>query len=169
MTPRPFYRSRLFWLGLPGLVFLLWTWVNSNSILWFLYLPEGSISSSGGKLLWEEHRSDQLHWVHVDLGRGDVEVKAPGGLVALPGGRPIFSGYTAGPPWTFASIRWRAKEQSWFPEARWRAEEINHDTSYRLISLPYWLLTSGYVAGWLLTLAWWQRRKSCLLKLHTAP
>ncbi len=26
MTPRPFYRSRLFWLGLPGLVFLLWAW-----------------------------------------------------------------------------------------------------------------------------------------------
>ena len=26
MNPRPFYRSRLFWLGLPGLVFLLWGW-----------------------------------------------------------------------------------------------------------------------------------------------
>ena len=26
MTPRPFYRSRLFLLGLPGLVFMLWGW-----------------------------------------------------------------------------------------------------------------------------------------------
>jgi hypothetical protein len=29
MPLRPFYRSRLFWLGLPGLVFLLWAWVDS--------------------------------------------------------------------------------------------------------------------------------------------
>lgn len=26
MNPRPFYRSRIFWLGLPGLLFLLWGW-----------------------------------------------------------------------------------------------------------------------------------------------
>jgi hypothetical protein len=26
---RPFYRSRLFWLGVPGLVFLVWLWVDS--------------------------------------------------------------------------------------------------------------------------------------------
>ena len=26
---RPWYRSRLFWLGLPGLVFLLWCWWDS--------------------------------------------------------------------------------------------------------------------------------------------
>ena len=27
---RPFYRSLLFYLGLPGLLFLLWAWVDSN-------------------------------------------------------------------------------------------------------------------------------------------
>ena len=30
MTPRPFHRSRLFWLGLPGLIFLTWVWLGTR-------------------------------------------------------------------------------------------------------------------------------------------
>ncbi|MEK7951675.1 hypothetical protein [Luteolibacter soli] len=30
MMPCPFYRSRLFWYGVPGLVFLLWVWWDSG-------------------------------------------------------------------------------------------------------------------------------------------
>ena len=44
MTPRPFYRSRLFWLGLPGLVFLLWGW--------WLSMGNWSAASSRGSLGW---------------------------------------------------------------------------------------------------------------------
>lgn len=39
--------------------------------------------------------------------------------------------------------------------------------SYALIH--YYAVVLAYVAAWLLTLAWWQRHKSRLLKLHTAP
>ena len=28
---RPWYRSRLFWLGVPGLVFLIWLWADSEN------------------------------------------------------------------------------------------------------------------------------------------
>ena len=38
---RPWYRSRLFWLGLPGLVFLLWLW-------WFFPPRRGSSSRRDG-------------------------------------------------------------------------------------------------------------------------
>ncbi len=44
MTPRPFYRSRLFWLGLPGLEFLLWAW-------WFS-MEHNSQARFGGVPVW---------------------------------------------------------------------------------------------------------------------
>jgi hypothetical protein len=41
--------------------------------------------------------------------------------------------------------------------------------TYRHVIVPYLAMVLAYLAAWLLTLAWWQRRKTRLLKLHTAP
>jgi hypothetical protein len=38
-APKPFYCSRLFWLGLPGLMFLLW--------LWLVFSPKGIYLEAG--------------------------------------------------------------------------------------------------------------------------
>ena len=43
------------------------------------------------------------------------------------------------------------------------------DPSFRYVLVPYYWPVLAYVATWLLTLAWWQRRKSRQKKLHAAP
>jgi hypothetical protein len=54
---RPWYRSRLFWLGLPGLVFLMWLWRDSMRM---------------GRWVWcnDSHRST---WVGVIGGTIDFK------------------------------------------------------------------------------------------------
>jgi hypothetical protein len=63
---RPWYRSLLFWLGLPGLVFLLWGWADSTRFLSILkWQSKGVVlgfQSSGNPL-----RIDSFHC--LDPGR----------------------------------------------------------------------------------------------------
>ena len=53
---RPWYRSRLFWLGLPGLLFLLWAWLAfTDSVIqwrWSRLFPaaEVCLANGGGQL-----------------------------------------------------------------------------------------------------------------------
>lgn len=48
-----------------------------------------------------------------------------------------------------------------------KAEEMG--AGFRHVFIPYYWPVLAYTATWLLTLAWWQRRKSRILKLHAAP
>ncbi len=135
MTPRPFYRSRLFWLGLPGLVFLLWAW-------WF---------SMG-------------YFSHVDFsGKYEWGIsQSAGNVVAIwnSGGMPNWDGvFFDHGQWSVESARaW----QMTLNESR------ETHPAFRYVIVPYYAVVLAYVAVWLLTLAWWQRRKSRLMKLHTA-
>jgi hypothetical protein len=79
---KPFWRSRLFWLGLPGLVFLLWLWVATQRQTLNLDLSVVdkplSISSGVGRVSWySDSYSSAGTWIQMswhpilnDPGRG---------------------------------------------------------------------------------------------------
>ncbi len=131
MNPRPFYRSRLFWLGLPGLVFLLWGWWMSMGYF------SGMMVGHGSLFVMQAKASIVAGWV-----------------VTSPIDWTVFDS-------THEQLTVSDVEE--LPVMR----ELIANGSYALI--PYYLPVLAYTATWLLTLAWWQRRKSRLLKLHTAP
>ncbi len=136
MTPRPFYRSRLFWLGLPGLVFLLWGW----------WLSTGHWSGAG----FAEPRA----W-----GLGQIGGEVYGVWDA--GGGPEWRNFNGG-------HRKVGAEDIAVVKRDWaEAEEMGE--GFRYVFIPYYWPVLAYTATWLLTLAWWQRHKTRLLKLHTAP
>ncbi len=136
MTPRPFYRSRLFWLDLPGLVFLLWGW----------WLSLGHVSQAS----WG--------WTHPWC-----VWQSAGDLVAVWDSE-------VGPEW--GEFRGSHEAVPMMEDREWRTglpENRQMYPTYRYVIVPYYQVVLAYVAAWLLALAWWQRRKSRLLKLHTAP
>lgn len=157
---RPWYRSVLFWLGIPGLLFLLWAWRSSNLTGHQLTLGSWELTSTQGKALAWSMRSDLQYDFWLDYRTAEVftEWIAPnsppraGRIVPLVAAYPIPPG-----------------QQCWFPAARWQAKEINRDARYRLVSLPYWLLAGIYVGLWLGGVVWNQLRKSRLLKHHAPP
>ncbi len=137
MSPRPFYRSRLFWLGLPGLVFLLWGW-------WLSMGYWSSVGFAGSRNSW---------------GMGQVwgEVYA----IWDWDGPPDWGNFGAG-NWEVTREAVHEVKDSWAAEMEW-------NPSLRVVFIPCYWPALAYVATWLLTLAWWQRRKARILKLHAAP
>jgi hypothetical protein len=133
VTPRPFYRSRLFWLGLPGLVFLLWAWWLSTGHYSGAGFGGWVIGQMGGEVFARWDADGRPDWVEFGAGHRDMkEGEAQEMKGMLPAVRELFP-------------------------------------SYRIIFIPYFWPVLAYTATWLLTLAWWQRRKYRISKLHTAP
>ncbi len=48
------------------------------------------------------------------------------------------------------------------------ADLLEREPTIRIVYIPYYWPVLVYVATWLVTLAWWLRRKSRILKLHAA-
>jgi hypothetical protein len=164
MMIRPWYRSLLFWLGLPGLLFLLWAWGSSNSVHRTLFPSKSShLNTAQGKVLWFSGQSDIGHDFTFDFRTGEVAVCE---IVVPPG---MLRTITHFKPWAVSRRKVPAEDQVWFAPPRWQARDINHDTRFRLVVVPYWLLTGGYAGLWLGCVGWNQRRKARLLKLHAAP
>ncbi len=131
-----FYRSRLFWLGLPGLVFLLWAWwvsMGHISQARFGYVPVWVIGQSAGEVF-------------------------------------VFWNASGFPDWRdFHALH---EKMSMEDASEWRRSlEVleSRVVGFRYVLFPHYAVVLAYAPAWLLTLAWWQRRKSRLLKLHTAP
>jgi len=140
-VPRPFYRSRLFWLGLPGLFFLLSGW--------FLF-PRTSTEIGWGwpdQQIWVGDRSGELVIASVQDPSSGLSI----GFLA--------DGRSHRPP----------SEVRYFPRAFRREKLWFAPMLLRTVSFGYWLLLLGYLAVWLPVLAIWQGRKSRLLKLRAAP
>lgn len=136
MTPRPFYRSRLFWLGLPGLVFLLWGW--------WLSLGHYSGAGFGGG----------QNWVIGQMG-GEVIARWDA---------------DGGPDWVEFGAAHRDMKEGEAQEMKGMLPAVREMfPSYRIVFIPYYWPVLAYTATWLLTLAWWQRRKTRMMKLHTEP
>ncbi len=134
MTPRPFYRSRLFWLGLPGLVFLLWAW-------------KGSVGWSKG-----------LAWRHNDFAAFTSTV---GGqmIIGTDNGTSRDQGFKV---WSLRTHH---------PQEALIIPKIKREAAFAqiYIELPIALLVLLYLAAWSGFVCCWHRRKSRLLRLHTAP
>jgi len=174
MGLRPFYRSRLFWFGLPGLAFLLWGWWDSwrhySEVAWvkpqsmmIAYHHQGHI----GFVVTEETRApafsgDSLQFMFredwVPFWQGAPGVSGLFGVVDP----PKRDHYEEARVYVFPGIyrrRWSLPYMSpplasgscsWLPY--WEA------------GVDWWLVVAVYACAWFLALLGWRRRKSRLLK-----
>lgn len=150
---RLFYRYRLFWLGLPGLLFLLWTWNHSmNEWFWAEYRKIG-VASIGGTVLLQmtddPFSSGELKWHQMPLGEPETRDTNPSGISTfyrpIPGGVFMIS----------CKIAWFA------PAFQCEGDE-------RGLNFAHWFLILVYLVIWLGVLTCWQRRKGRLQRLQTA-
>ena len=157
---RPWHRSRLFWLGIPGLLFLLWAWRSSNLTCHQLTLGSWQLTSTQGKALAWSMQADIGHDLWLDYHTAEVftEWIAPNSPPRAPIIVPMAAAYPIPPD-----------QQCWFPAAKWQAVDLNAGTYHRLLVLPYWLLAGGYAVGWTGVMVAWQRRKARLVKASAAP
>ena len=135
---RPFYRSRLFWLGGPGMIFLLWVWFVAQkewTLVWTDRLSSTSLVYEPGVVgIIRTTMSPDYDVIYSDLGFQQLSnTVAPKDLE--------YFGW---------SLSW-STEAPFDPRIR---------TSR--LSVPLWLLTPLYTACWLGSVLWWQRRKARL-------
>lgn len=144
MNPRPFYRSRLFWLGLPGLVFLLWVLVpgRASEVTWVRASDSFSISREDGSI------------------RGTYQ------RFMIRRGHPTLDFLL--PPTGFSSRSHADSVGTIFAPA-FEMVGGRGATHFDSVSMGCWFMLILYLAAWLGFLLWWQRRKSRLMKLQTPP
>jgi hypothetical protein len=135
---RPWYCSRLFWFGVPGLAFLLWLWADSEN------------SSTYYSFRW---KTPSYRGFGIGCQHGQI-----GGWI----GRP-YQGF-ANPGSQTGSYSYRGridksrrdqinKDGPWWYEWESRSKD-------RLgFSVDCWLLVLAYVITWLASLLGWQRWK----------
>ena len=142
MNPRPFYRSRLFWLGLPGLVFLLWGWLNEPS-RWSEIRP-----TLGDYRLRIADQGRRVHLVAEVFKRR--RLTAPG--VSFHTGSGLAPNF-----------------QSLFPGLIRCSVEGNPAFFGVSVGVAYWFLILLYLGAFGSAYFWWQRCKARLIKLHSLP
>jgi len=133
MTRRRY--SRLFWLGLPGLLFLLWGWV-----VWIS--PPSLTATIGNSRLTVGNWAGTLRVVWETRG-------------GTPGGFTV-SGRTG--------TRAPDLIDPFPPAIRYSKVNLPGGNRFVTVSIAYWFLIIVYLPLWLGTVAWWVRRKARLLK-----
>ncbi len=133
---RPWHRSRLFLLGIPGLVFGVWAWGVMPT-------PSLSLSYATGHnqliVAPSEHKVIAIH-------QRPLPSSAKG-----PRGFRIY-------PYNLASVR--AGAGTGVPPAfRWETRELDPGIVVRDVFVAYWAVVLLYTAGWIVALVGWQRRK----------
>ncbi|MEK7951670.1 hypothetical protein WKV53_14225 [Luteolibacter sp. Y139] len=145
---RPFYKSRLFWCGVPGLVFLLWVWWDSGGCISFVrWGPSGDekgVEVMVGDVVW---RRTKQSW-SGSAGRRPISV-ARIDLREDPLSR-------TGPA--------RARQFDLQPLFRVSTEVYGKEPRVvheRLVRAAFWGVVAGYVVVWLgLVFAWrWRKRR----------
>ncbi len=145
----PFYRSRLFWLGLPGLVFLLW--------FWLIFSPKGiyiNAGPRGGSIL--SFRSAIEFTFSDDSSRPKWEV----GVLPLEEENDRID---------FSDPVFKRDYQVWSGESCAVGRSLLTFSRMDYLSMRPWLPSVAYLRIWLGVVWGWQFRKSRLLKLHTSP
>ncbi len=145
-TPRPWYRSRLFWLGWLPIIFLAWLWWDS-----LLYNNEFSFVRNGS--------SNQYCAVYSRMGRLTFDV------VHIPSQGSSKSGLPH-----FHFERWDSTQSDLVDMNL--GYHVSHahifnsgpvTTNYTL-NLHYYLIVATAILVWLIACIWWQRRKRRLLQ-----
>ena len=136
----PWQRSRLFWIGLVGLVFLVWIWLGFQS------------------------RSVDLCW-----GTKKAEYCAGWGgwgqmAIVINERRQPYIGLEGSPDLGFS---WYIEELDPDDGPELIAPALFLDTDRFGIFVANWLVVGLYTALWLSGLGIWQRRKRRLAKLHS--
>jgi hypothetical protein len=138
--PRPFYRSRLFWLGLPGAAALLW----------------GGLAFPMSSTLLGWRMGDREFWIGDRSGVLVLEVREDGHR-----GRQGFAHEADSHDLGLASDDIR-----FFPPAIRRSAYSVEDFSIWSLSVSHWLVLFVYLYLWLLIrVSWWQRSP----RLHYEP
>lgn len=169
MSLPPIHRSRLFWLGLPGLLFLLWGWWDS----WQHY----------SEIAWVRPKSVVMAFDHRGYVGFAVTKEAPA---------PVFGGAKFQVQREDHAPFWRDLGVSGFfgPEAkdlheearihflpglyhrRWSQPYLSSPSAtgscdwlpYRELGADWWLLVVAYAFTWLLAMFGWRRRKRRLAR-----
>lgn len=133
---RPWYRSRLFWLGIPGLAFLVWCWL--------------ALDQRNAGIAWT---TPEYRWGLSDS-EGFVQL-------AIIKGSGLTDGYPSG--LSFWSRVFSRANVLWFPKAFQHVHPLpGNKITTEYIRVSYWLLILLYLATWLGALTGWQRRKARL-------
>lgn len=167
MVPRPFYRSRLFWLGLPGLAFLFWIWWDSGGHSSQCYVTGGRSGSSLVAAATVEGGCVRL------MAQVDEFTASPTGLHFYFDRIQVRDRQFDGPlyfEWRIdedealgedpAAAGWVPSPGATFPKPEVKSVEV---------AVALWLMILVYLCGLSLMMLWWQRRKTRLMKLHAAP
>jgi hypothetical protein len=137
----PWYRSRLFWLGLPGLLFLLWTWLGCSIAGWVGWMTDDYFPIVG-----HYDGSISVEWME-DLGMG-------------------FEFGDKGLRWDYVP---NGERGLWSPAAQFQRKEEPGTQRRTRLMIADWTMVLAYLSAWWLIYRWWQRRKARLLKVSTAP
>lgn len=142
---RPWYRSLLFWLGIPGLMFLVWACADSTRFVSSLkWQSKGGVLDfrSSGNSLWinsfhclDPGRRSDLTFDRVPVSRLPLAVE-----------HPLFP----------SAVRFGS------------FHDACTDSTARMLVIAYWLKISAYLAVWIACLVCWQRRKARLSR-RAAP
>jgi hypothetical protein len=149
---RPWYRSRLFWLGLPGLVFMLWLW-----------LAKGDQSFAFGHIAITGPGEETLRIIGTY--DGSIHQRTT----------RYHKGTSTG--WQ-RGFHWRGFHRSetglapehinYFPSGFEISRRAQWGREHREIRLAWWVVISAYTPVWLGTVAGWQRRKARLSRQAAA-
>ena len=133
---RPWYRSLLFLLGIPGLVFGVWAWGLMPTPRLSL-----SYSTSRNQLFVSPSEHKVISICQRSFSRTSTE---PRGFIIY--------------PYNLAADR--AGDGTGGPPAfRWETLEFEPGVMVRHVFIAYWAIVALYTAAWILALVGWQRRK----------
>lgn len=130
---KAWWKSTAFWLGVPGLLFLLWSWIalirrdvgmswSTERSVWVVGSCDGSVAVL--------HRSNRSHGLHLRQGYEQwSEPYLEPGEQAMPFARPF----------------------------HWHSGSPDSADAETGIGVAWWLLVTGYSLAWIATLGAWQR------------
>ena len=147
--PRPWHKSLLFHLALPGLLFLLWAWHDSMSQESGIEIRRHTVSPIRASISRDSlrHRNSAVeiivnHPSHGDRARTQLD------LIVLP--------------------RSPASGRTWWPAAEYaREQEFDSPAFSRSAIIPHWLLVLAYLLLWSLAFLYRHRRLKRTSTLHS--
>lgn len=148
MNPKPLYRSMTLWLGLPGLLFIMWAWQDSVKNMAGI-IRIASVTHPGISSFWEHERIAQIHSA-VMIEYYTPEPK-PGRVYARTPLEWVRRRITISPDprHLFRSFTWQSQPNAMGPDS---------GMVRTVIILPHWMILLAYTGLWGGVIIWRARR-----------
>jgi len=162
-TIRPWYRSRLFWLGVPGLLFLVWAWGDSMrqeaSVTRLAPARTVVVSSIGGLLKCEVYQDDEGSGEFNEVFTNQMNIRGYERNMEDPGngGDEDVVRYVS--PKSGAGFALTHPIQWFQPPVTFGQTRTDWVVSPWSFRLAYWFVVLGYISIWCFSIVWWQSRK----------